>query len=348
MRKIAAAGAVLAGITGSSWAMAADPCPSTDSLRLICGPEAVEDLVRVGSTPWLIGSGMAEGTHAGRLRLIDTAAKRWENLYPVGQTKPAHDARRFPDCRDEPDAAKFSAHGIALRDAGGGRQELMVINHGGREAVEFFAVTLPGGKPAVQWLGCVHMPADTSVNSLAPMPDGGFVTSLFNVPSKGGIDAVFARQVTGGLLRWSPGGKVTALPGTEVSGANGVAVSQEGRVIHMAAWGTRELVRFEWKNGQMSRRVVPLGFAGDNLRWSQDGKSLLIGGQKFEPRPGGPASLDGWSVVRVDPDTLAVKMLRDAGPKEFMQGVTVGVEVGNDIWIGQFRGNQIGYFPIPK
>ncbi|HYP80134.1 MAG TPA: hypothetical protein VEQ17_07590 [Steroidobacteraceae bacterium] len=346
MQKIVAGVILFVGLTGSGWAAAADNCPSTDSLKIICGADAVEDLERVGSTKWLVGSGLAES--GGHLLLIDTAAKRLESIYPVGQTKPAHDARRFPDCRDEPDPKKFSAHGISLRDAGGGRQELMVINHGGREAIEFFAVTMPGGKPAVQWLGCVIMPPDTSVNSVAPMPDGGFVTTLFNVPSKGGINAVFNREVTGGLLRWTPGGKVTAIPGTEVSGANGVLVSQQGRVIHMAAWGTRELVRFEWKDGKLSKRTVPLGFAGDNLRWSQDGRSILVGGQKFEPRPGGPAALDGWSVVRVDPDTLAVKMVRDAGPKEVMQGITVGVEVGNDIWVGQFRGNQVGYFAIPK
>jgi sugar lactone lactonase YvrE len=177
------------------------------------------------------------------------------------------------------------------------------------------------------------------------MPDGGFVTSLFYRPSQGGIDAVFASQITGGILRWTPGGKVTEIPGTQVSGANGIAVSHEGRVIHMAAWGTRELVRFEWNGAKLSKKTVPLSFAGDNLRWSADGKSLLIGGQKFVARKGGPASLDGWSVVRVNPDTLEVKMVRDAGPKETMQGITVGVEVGNDIWVGQFRGNQVGYFP---
>ena len=91
--------------------------------------------------------------------------------------------------------------------------------------------------------------------------------------------------------------------------------------------------------------MVPLSFAGDNLRWSEDGKSILIGGQKFVARAGGPASLDGWSVARVDPDTLAVKMVRDAGPTEPMQGITVGVEVGDSIWVGQFRGHQVGYFP---
>ena len=329
---------------GGSWATAAEGCAPSGDLQLICGPEAVEDLDRVGQTKWLIGSGMAEGGKGGHLRLIDTAARRWENLYPAGGPAGARDAKRFPDCTAEPEAQKFSAHGIVLRNAGGGRQELLVVNHG-REAIEYFTVIQAGSKPQVQWIGCVPLPQDVYANSVAPMPDGGFVTSLFYRPSQGGIDAVFASQVTGGILRWTPGGKVTEMPGTQVSGANGIAVSHEGRVIHMAAWGTRELVRFEWNGDKLSKKTVPLSFAGDNLRWSADGKSLLIGGQKFVARKGGPASLDGWSVVRVNPDTLDVKMVRDAGPKETMQGITVGVEVGNEIWIGQFRGNQVGYFP---
>lgn len=329
-----------------SWSAEAGNCAPSGNLQMICGPEAVEDLVRVGRTSWLIGSGMAEQGKGGHLRLIDTRAKRWENLYPAGGPAGAHDARRFPGCATEPEPGRFSAHGIALREAGAGRQELLVVNHG-REAIEYFAVNASGSKPVVQWLGCVPLPADVYANSVAAMPDGGFVTSLFYHPSQGGIDAVFAAQVTGGILRWSPGGKVSELPGTQVSGANGIAVSQGGRVIHLAAWGTRDLLRFEWNGAQMSKRSVPLGFAGDNLRWSDDGKTLLVGGQKFVARKGGPASLDGWSVVRVNPDTLDIKMVRDAGPKETLQGVTVGIEVGNDIWMGQFRGNQVGYFPKP-
>jgi hypothetical protein len=345
MRRVAAVLGLLCGGAFSHWVAAADNCAPAGNMQFICGPEAVEDLVRVGNSAWLIGSGMAEGNGGGHLRLIDTRARRWENLYPAGGPKGAHDAKRFADCRNEPDPAKFSAHGIALRNAGNGATELLVVNHGGREAIEFFTVTQPGGKPVVQWVGCVMLPADVYANSVAAMPDGGFVTTLFYRPSQGGIDAVFARQVTGGILRWTPGGKVTAIPGTEVSGANGIEVSQGGRVIHMAAWGTRELLRFEWQDGKMSKRAVPLSFAGDNLRWSQDGRSLLIGGQKFVPRAGGPATLDGWSVVRVDPDTLAVKMVKDAGPAEPMQGITVGVEVDDSIWVGQFRGHQVGYFP---
>ena len=101
---------------GGSWATAAEGCAPSGDLQLICGPEAVEDLDRVGQTKWLIGSGMAEGGKGGHLRLIDTAARRWENLYPAGGPAGARDAKRFPDCTAEPEAQKFSAHGIVLRN----------------------------------------------------------------------------------------------------------------------------------------------------------------------------------------------------------------------------------------
>jgi hypothetical protein len=345
MRTVTGLLVLLSATAASSSILAAESCAPSGDLQMICGPEAVEDLVRVGKSTWLIGSGMSEGDgKPGHLRLIDTRAKRWENLYPTGGPADARDAQRFPDCAAAPDPQTFSAHGIVMRTAGRGREELLVVNHG-REAIEYFAVNARGAKPSVQWIGCVPLPADVYANSVAPMPDGGFVTSLFYRPSQGGINAVFARKITGGILRWSPGAKVTEIPGTQVSGANGIAVSQGGKVIHLAAWGTRELLRFELRGDVVKARAVPLSFAGDNLRWSEDGKSLLMGGQKFVPREGGPASLDGWSVVRVNPDTLAVKMLRDAGPAETMQGITVGVEVGREIWVGQFRGNQVGYFP---
>jgi sugar lactone lactonase YvrE len=345
MRKIARWVLLLLGASCGSWATAAENCPTSKSMQILCGPEAVEDLVRIGNSPWLLGSGMAEANGSGHLRLIDTRARRVQDIYPDGRPSPAKNPRRFPDCKDEPDARKFSAHGIALRDVAPGRHELLVVNHG-REAVEFFQVTMrSGARPSVHWIGCVPLPADTYENSVAPMPDGGFVTSQFYVPSRGGIDSVFTKQITGGLLRWSPGGKVAPVAGTEVSGANGIAVSRDGRVIYLAAWGTRELLRFEWQNGKLTQRKVPLSFAGDNLRWSQDGRTLLLGGQKFVPKVGGPDHLDGWSLARVNPDTLAISMVRDAGPDEAMQGITVGVEVGDEIWVGQYKGNQLGYFP---
>jgi hypothetical protein len=314
-------------------------------MQYVCGIEAVEDLVQLGDSRWLLGSGLGRPNRPGTLVRIDTAAKQADVIFPVAGARLAHDARRFADCAAPPDVTKFNAHGITLRPRGR-EQELLVVNHGGREAIEFFDVALEGGKPALTWRGCVMMPADTSVNSLDSLPDGGFIATHFYSPSKGGIGAVFMREITGGLLEWHPGGKVAEIPGTLLSGANGIAISQGGKVIHVAAWGTRDLVRFE-RGATLTKRTVALDFAADNLRWTREGK-LLLAGQKFSARREGPATLDGWTVAEADPDTLAVKKIREVDGSAPFQGVSSALEVGNDIWVGPFRGDRVAWFPKPR
>lgn len=338
------AGLTCAGPARMGVAAAAEGCTPSGALQFVCGPEAVEDLLRIGDTPWLIGSGLAEGGAAGHLHLINARDKTWVNFYPVSGAA-APDARRFPGCSTPPDATKFSAHGLALRSLGNGRQELLVVNHGGREAIEFFELRTDSATPTIQWKGCVPIPGDVYVNSAVALRDGGFIASHFYSPGKGGINSVFARQVTGGLLEWHPGRAVTLIPGTELSGANGIAASADEKVLHVAAWGTRDLVRFERHGNTVTKRVVPMNFAPDNLRWSRDGRTLLVAGQKFVAREGGPAGLDGWTVLRVDPDSLAATVVYDADATAPLQGVSVAIEVDDQIWVGPFRGDRIGYFP---
>lgn len=338
------------GLAGSGLAVAAENCAPSGDMNFLCGPEAVEDLVRVGDSPWLIGSGLAEAGGGGHLRLINVGEKSWSNFYPFAgaDAGPAPDAKRFPNCPAPPDAGKFSAHGITLRPLRNGRHELLVVNHGGREAIEFFEVRAGSGRPTVQWQGCVPIPGDLYMNSVVGLRDGGFLTTHFYSREKGGINSVFAREITGGVHEWHPGGALTLIPGTDLSGANGIAVSRDEKVIHVAAWGTRELVRFERSGNSVTRRSVPVNFAPDNLRWSKDGRSLLVAGQKFVARAGGPASLDGWSVIRVDPASLAFTMVRDADASATMQGISSAVEVDDQVWVGPFRGDRVGYFPLPR
>ena len=137
------------GTARTAMAAAPDGCAAYGTLKFVCGPEAAEDLLRIGDSPWLIASGLAEGGASGHLRLVNTRDKCWANVYPASDAIAAPDAVRFPNCHTPPDAAKFSAHGIALRPLGAGRQELLVVNHGGREAIEFFELRTGSGKPSI-------------------------------------------------------------------------------------------------------------------------------------------------------------------------------------------------------
>ncbi len=345
MKTLAVLVLVCSGLACGTRGMAAEQgCAPYGALKFVCGPQAAEDLLRIGDSPWLIASGLAEANGAGHLHLINSKNKSWASVYPASNAA-APDTKRFPNCHAPPDPGKFSAHGLALRALSTGREELLVVNHG-REAIEFFEIRTGSGKPALQWKGCVTIPGDVYVNSIVALHDGGFIASHFYSPGKGGINSVFARQVTGGLLEWHPGRAVTLIPGTELSGANGIVVSANEKVLHVAAWGTRELVRFERHGNTVTKRVVPLNFAPDNLRWSADGRSILAAGQKFVAREGGPASLDGWTVLRVDPDSLATKVLYDTDAKAPLQGVSSALEVDGQIWVGTFRGDRVGYFPL--
>lgn len=329
-------------------APAAEPCTPEGNLQFVCGLDAVEDLVQVGTTRWLLGSGLGGPDRPGNIVLIDSALKQGEIIYPVRRPSISRDSRRFPDCPSPPDESRFNAHGLALRATGSGRFELLVVNHGGREAIEFFEVNTRGARPQLRWVGCVLMPPDTSMNSLDTLPDGGFITTHFHSPSRGGMAPVLRGEITGGLYEWRPGRALAPIPDTQLSGANGILLSRRGEVIHVAAWGSRELVRFERRGGVVTKKSVPVDFAPDNLRWTSDGK-LLLAGQKFAPGGNGPVELDGWKVVVHDPASLELlAVLKEVDGSSTFQGVSSALEVGNEIWVGPFRGDRIGYFPKPR
>jgi len=322
-------------------------CDRYGNLQFVCGPTSAEDIVRVEGTTWLIGSGLKEPQTPGRLHLIDSATHRWEVAFPSSAVLVSPDSKRFPDCTSPPDEAAFSAHGLAIRRTGSGRHSLLVVNHGGREAIEFFEVSSRGAKPVLNWVGCVRMPADASVNSVVQLPDGGFLATKFYSPSDGGTAKIFTGAVTGGVLEYRPGRGVVEIPGTGLSGANGIEIADRGRTIFVAAWGSREIVRFDRSGSTLKKDVVPVtGFAPDNLRWTPGGQ-LLAAGQSFQPGVS-PLRLQGWRIVSINPKTLAITPVHSADETAPMQGVSVALEVDGQIWVGPFRGDRVGYLPVPR
>jgi hypothetical protein len=79
----------------------------------------------------------------------------------------------------------------------------------------------------------------------------------------------------------------------------------------------------------------------DNIRWAADG-SILAAGQGGAP--GAQASI----VVKINPETLAVReIIRHPNSDAFGNG-TVALEVGNEIWVGSFRGDRLAVFPAVR
>src|SRR5690606_29803708 len=108
------------------------------------------------------------------------------------------------------------------------------------------------------------------------------------------------------VYEWHPGGEVTFVEGTELSGANGIAVSDDERYMYVAAFGTREIVRFDRSVTPVTKEAVSVDIVPDNIRWGDDGKLLTAGGNYVDPATcSGASCATGWSVVEVDAETLA-------------------------------------------
>jgi hypothetical protein len=358
MRAILAAalliGAVAIG-TGRP-TVAAEPCKPADNLGFVCGVLNSEDLVRVPGTAWIVASGMDGGAAGARgsLHLVDSRDKSWKTLFPGAKPQMQWDKATYGDCPSPPDLSKFSAHGLNLRPGSDGTHTLYVVNHGGRESIEIFALDAKGPEPTVAWIGCAVMPAHTWPNSVAPLPDGGMVvTDMFDPKDPKAPDKMNAGENTGAVYEWHPHKGYTLVPGSRMSGNNGIEVSPDGKWIYVAAWGNKAVVRLARVGEAPGKRdTLPAGFLVDNLRWAPDGQ-LIVAGQNvpakqvfacFEShatRCTQPWRIDRWDTTAMTLTPLATKL----GNPDFGDA-TVGLEIGDEMFVGTFRGDRIAFFPL--
>ena len=311
----------------------AQPCAVRDGLRFICGPVGSEDLVQVPGTQWLIASGLNLGRPA-HLYLLNAHSKEAFVLFPVAGAQPARLRHSGYGCAGPPDLAQLSMDGIGLRTGADGRHTLYVANHGGRFSVEMFAVDASRARPRIAWQDCAPLPAGTLPNAVASLADGGFLVTSFYDPRDASAWERMARgEVTGRILRWETGSGFRTLPGSEMSGANGLATSRDGRWVYASAWSARKLIVMPVTGG--SRREIPLDFMPDNIHALEDG-ALLVGGQRTAveaiARCGSAPCPQPWTIARVDVRTSAVQPLisRSGGPE--VNYACGGVELGGAIF----------------
>ena len=130
-----------------------------------------EDLVALPGSPWIVISAMRSQGRSGAL-----LAARYDR--PEAAAVGLHWSERAEHARMGRDV--FDPHGIAVRPLSDGVYELLVIDHGGGEAVDVLRIDIRGDRPVVFDGERIVQPPHTSGNALAHMPDGGFVlTSMF-------------------------------------------------------------------------------------------------------------------------------------------------------------------------
>ena len=93
-----------------------------------------------------------------------------------------------------------------------------------------------------------------------------------------------------------------------------------------------------------------MGFRVDNLRWSRDGRTLLVAGQDraLAELPQGAGPVAQVSIIgRVDPHAMTYQELVNKPLPPGLFAATVALEVGREYWAGSFRGDRITRYPIP-
>ena len=183
-------------------------------------------------------------------------------------------------------------------------------------------------------------PDPIGLNSVRGLDDGGFVTTNF-LPRDGdrsGMQRMMQGETNGELWEWHTQSGWQQVPGSEAAGANGVELSDDGRTIYMAAWGSQSFARISRGADEVSRDEIDLGFRVDNIRWARDGTLLAVG-------QGTGDAAQVWRVVKIDPDTLDVRDVTSRENNDVFVGGTVAVEIGDDLWIGSFRGDRIAIVP---
>ena len=318
-------------------------CDPHEGLNFICGPEGSEDLVALPGALWLIASGLNLG-HPAHLYLIDTRSKRASVGFPSpGATPPS--AAATSHCPGPPDLSRMSTDGLGLRAGAAGVHTLYAANHGDRLAIEMFRVDARGARPKLEWQDCALLPPGTLPNAVVPLPDEGLLVTTFYDPTDRAAWQHMARgERTGRILTWRPAAGFRTLTGSEMSGANGLETSRDGRLVYASAWSARKLVVLSLEGGE--RREIALDFMPDNIHRLEDG-SLLVGGQRTEVLKiaacgAGPCP-QPWVIARVDPRSGAVRTLltRDGSPQ--INYACGGLSVNREIYLTARGSRAIAY-----
>jgi hypothetical protein len=310
------------------------PPPCVPGPNVVCGQQAPEDLVTLGPE-WIVASAYG-GT--GGVAVIRVRDRMPYTAYPAANAKDRPDMTVYPDCPGPPAKDDFLTHGVYVEPGSGPVYKLFVVGHGGREAIEVLEIDTSGAMPAATWIGCVVAPDPIGLNSVRGLPDGGFVTTNF-LPRGGTQEAtqrMLAGEQNGELWEWHTDSGWQKVPGSEAAGANGVELSDDGKTLYIAAWGSQSFIRLSRGTTPPKREEIPLGFRIDNIHWARDGSLWGVG-----------QGMMNWQAVKIDPDTLEVhEVVSRPDTPEFGAGTAVA-EVGDDLWVGSFRGNRIAVVPAP-
>jgi len=320
-------------------------CQAMNGMSVHCGYQNPEDLVLVPSGDALIVSEMGKFMldAPGRLSMLDigTGERRMILIDWTGADSTWGDER----C-GAPDVAAFSPHGIDLITRPDGLHQLLVVNHGKREAVEFFELLHQEGSWSLVWRGCALPPGDPFINDVAALLDGGFlVTHMFNksMPFEKVIEQFMNGESIGWVWAWQRDSGFSKLAESNLVTPNGIAVNSDHSKAFVNDYLGNKTVRIDRASGEIDGSVEVQ--QPDNVT-VDDGGYLWIAshqhdalGQTCDAVTAGPCLLP-FDVIKVDPASMKSEVvLEENGPP--MGYATVALKVGDRVFMGSAHGDRV-------
>lgn len=228
---------------------------------------------------------------------------------------------------------------------------IVVINRSVPQRIEFFQVVAVRPVPRVVWSDCVAVPPNFALNDVVLSTDRElFATHMFTPPQSADdtqtLRADFlAARPTGYVLRWNAQTQWSRVPDTDLSFANGIALSRDGKWLAAAGTFDQAVVLIERDTGA-SRRVA-VGLQPDNLT-PAGAAGFVVAGHTGVP----VAGIDPcrklttqscgfpFAVARIDARVPSVAIVyRDPG--ETTPGASVALLAGGTLYLGSAFGDRI-------
>ena len=326
-------------------------CDAGAGLQPVCGFSNPEDIVHHRPTGDLLISefGAMDGSIRGRLVAYRPGEEGPRPLFPAADAVVEPVAGwGAPSCPGPPSA--FSPHGVDLEQREDGSWQLLVVNHGGRESVEFFQVTTADGRPRLHWRGCTPVPRPEFLNDVVGDGAGGFwATHMY--PRDAALASMLKAMLgtdVGHVVRWQPGSGFSVVPGSAGRMPNGIERSADGRELYVNLYLGSEVIRLDRTSGRvLARAEVP---SPDNSTWGEDGRLLVASHDDGLLEFGACGDLESgacgfrFRILALDPETLEAEVLLEHRGAP-MGGVTVARQVNGDLWLGTFAGDRIARYP---
>lgn len=238
-----------------------------------------EDISLVPGTDWII---VAQDVVSAPLQLLNTGdpGRRFGQI-PAGPLGSGE-----LDCGDPPERIRPRGHSVGTLN---GREYFAVINTVDSARIELFQIVLDTPEPGLLWQGCILVPDHLMLNDIVFGPnDSLYASHMFQRPESTQDaaalqEAFLERANTGYAVRWRVADGWSKVPGTDVSFANGIAVSGDGTTLAVAGTYSEAVILVNLLS--RTRKVLRLPLQPDNIT-SLVGEEFLVVGHTGSPITG--------------------------------------------------------------